>query len=301
MAESTPLPPNLFVFDSAPESSREFDVSDPEVVAMLEESQQSHFWFAARNRQILDFLRRDGLTPPRRILEVGCGTGTVLAALVGAGYEMAGVEMHPRLARLAAASNPANRIYSLDIEAPPTEFLRLAPFDGVGLFDVVEHIARPETLLRACAALVRPGGLLIGTVPALQALWSDYDSFGGHRLRYDRRLIRSLFQRAGLPAPRVSYFFQSLLPGILIQRMVIGRNRGSGDARRRVAQHLALDAPGPILNRVFAGVSAAERLLRRALPLGRVPGPSLWFSTRILDPDAVRSETRPRGRTDDRR
>lgn len=286
MNETTP--PNLFVFGSAPESSPDFDISDPEVVRMLEESQQRHFWFAARNRQILDFLRRDGLTPPARLLEVGCGMGTVLRALHHAGYETVGVEMHPSLARRAAAANPSIPIYSLDIEKPPPG-LPPSRFDAVGLFDVLEHVARPDRLLRSCAAALRPGGLLLGTVPAMPSLWSDYDAFGGHHRRYTRFSLRAVVEAAGLPAPRLSYFFHFLLPGILIQRMRIGRRRGDGDAKRRAAQHLALDPPGKSLNLALAAISEAERAVRRALPLDRVPAPSLWFSTRIPNPQTAQS------------
>jgi len=300
MGDSPEDPTNLFVFESAPESTPEFDISDPEVVRMLEESQRSHFWFRARNRQILHFLRRDGLPPPGRVLEVGCGTGTVLSALAGAGYQMAGAEMHPLLARRAASRNPGAEIYSLNVEAPPPQLLHRGPFDAVALFDVVEHLAEPEAFLRACAALLRPGGLLVGTVPALQMLWSDYDAVGGHRLRYDRRSIRALFTRAALPVPRASYFFQFLLPGILARRVFIGQGRVSDEARKLAAQHLALDAPGPTLNRALAGVCAIERLLRRAVPLDRVPGTSLWFSARMPSPESLRAASRPREHTGDR-
>jgi SAM-dependent methyltransferase len=280
--EAAPDPGNLFAFGSVSESASEFDISDPEVIRMLEESQRTHFWFPARNLQILEFLRREGLPPAARVLEIGCGTGTVLAALAGAGYCMSGVEMHHELARRAAARNPASRIYSLDVLAPPPEFLKEGLFDAVGLFDVVEHLARPEEFLRACVRFVRPGGLLVGTVPALRMLWSDYDGFAGHRLRYDKQELRKLFVRAGIPRPRASYFFQVLVPGMLARRLLVGRDRSSVEAQRRASQHLALDPPGKLWNGTFAALCALERRISRAIPLSVVPGTSLWFSARTI-------------------
>jgi len=277
-------PPNLAVFATASEDSAEFDIADPELVSMLEESQRRHFWFPARNRRILDFLRRDGVAPPARILEVGCGTGTVLSALARAGYAVTGIEMHERLARRAAEANPGSRIFALDLLHPPEVLLRLAPFDAVALFDVVEHLESPGALLRACAALVGDGGLVVGTVPALPVLWSDYDAYAGHRVRFVRRSLRRLLDGAGLPGARTAYFFQSLTPGMLARRLLVGRGAAASadDAMRRAAQHAALDAPGRAFNAAFAAACAAESALARGVSLlDAVPGASLWFSVRI--------------------
>ena len=157
-------PANLFILDSAAETSA-FDISDPELLRMLEASQASHFWFPARNRQILQFLRRDGIAPPARILEVGCGTGTVLSALARAGYRMTGVEMHPELARRAAAANPSVPIYSLNLFSPPEELAADGGggFDAVALFDVVEHLADPASVLRACTAGQKKNRIVIAS------------------------------------------------------------------------------------------------------------------------------------------
>lgn len=298
MADDLARPANLRLFPSSPASSSEFDISDPELVAMLEASQRAHFWFPARNLQIADFLRRGGAAPPARVLEVGCGTGTVLSSLRRAGYETVGVEMHADLARRAAAGNPGSSIYSLDVRNPPDEFLREPPFDVVGAFDVIEHLAEPEAALRACASLLRPGGLLVGTVPALPSLWSDYDAHAGHRLRYTAPALRALFARASLPMPRVSYFFQVLVPGMFGRRAMIGRSGRQDADRRRAAQHRALDAPGPLVNRALAAACAIERWIRRIVPsVDRVPGASIWFSVRVPNPGALRAERPPTGRT----
>lgn len=296
-----PEPANLLLFESAPEWSPEFDISDPELLRTLEASQDSHFWFDARNRQILDFLRRDAAPPPARVLEVGCGTGTVLSALSAAGYEMTGLEMHRQLARRAAEENPRSTIFSANILSPPPALVDRGLFDVIALFDVVEHLENAEEVLAACADLLRPGGSLVGTVPALRALWSDYDVFAGHRRRFDRRGLESVFARAGLPRPRSSYFFQTLLPGMLVRRMLVGRKRGeAADTEgRRAAHHRALDAPSPAINALFTAACGLERTVRRIVPGDGIPGASLWFSVRVNDPRSVRAERRSRERTGD--
>jgi 2-polyprenyl-3-methyl-5-hydroxy-6-metoxy-1,4-benzoquinol methylase len=284
-------PPNLTVADTVPESAADFDISDPELLRTLEESQKNHFWFRARNLQILQFLARDGVAPPAKILEVGCGSGTVLSALADAGYRACGLEMHRELATRAAVSVPRAAVFCANVFTPPAELRAQGPFDAVGFFDVLEHLAQPERVLHACARMLVPGGLLVGTLPALKALWSDYDAYAGHRLRYDRRALDTLFRSAGLAASRADYFFQALLPAMLVRRAVVGRRdlgqspgQGEDGERRRRAQHRALDVPGALASAALAAACGAERAARRILPLGSLPGASLWFSARVAAP-----------------
>src|SRR5205823_4178125 len=130
-------------------------------------------------------------------------------------------------------------------------------------------------------------------LPALSILWSDYDAFAGHRLRYDRRGVRALFARAGLPRARAAYFFQALLPGMLARRMLVGRGRARGDSGRRNAQHRALDAPSAAVNGLFSAACAAERAIRGGISLDPVPGASLWFSVLVSGPAGAGGERGP--------
>ena len=272
---------NLHVLASVPADASEYDVSDPEWVEMLAESQRRHFWFEARNRRILEFLRRDGVRPPARFLEVGCGTGTVLTALHEAGYAVEGAEMHEGLAADAARACPAASISVIDVRDPPPSYVKAGQFDAVGLFDVIEHVDDAGALLRACAKLVRPGGQVTGTVPALRILWSDYDEACGHRLRYTERELRAVLERAGLRPLRCEYFFQVLLPGLLVRRLLIGRRADlTVESRRRIFKD-SLRPPGAALNALLMSLCDAERAATRALKLGFAPGSSIWFSATV--------------------
>ncbi len=154
-------------------------------------------------------MRSVGFVPPRSILDVGCGTGTVLAHLVEQGFQADGVEMHYQLARQAAENCPRSILYCMDFLRDDDAIFD-ACYQAVGLFEVLEHVAEPTPFLRRCAEATEDGGLVMGTVPAFGALWSVVDELSGHYRRYDRGSMRLELEAGGLEVVRISYFFQTL-------------------------------------------------------------------------------------------
>ncbi len=150
----------------------------------------------------------------------------------------------------------------------------------VGLFDVLEHLDDPSAALAACVRRMGPGGLIVGTVPALMTLWSDHDAAAGHRRRYDVASVQTLLTESGLDVRACRYIFQSLVPGLLVRRVVLGRGAARTPERRRTVAHTSLRPPSPAVNALFGGICAAERALDRFMPLGTMPGTSVWFSAR---------------------
>jgi SAM-dependent methyltransferase len=89
-------------------------------------------------------------------------------------------------------------------------------FDGVGLFDVLEHLKEPDICLTEVSRVVRPGGLVLITVPAYRWLWSPHDELVGHERRYTVDGLRSDLVDAGLAVEWVSAFYGFLvLPGVV--------------------------------------------------------------------------------------
>src|SRR5262245_53429954 len=78
------------------------DGSEAALVEALLAAEARHFWHRTRNRLIVARLRRLGAAPGSRVLELGCGSGGVAAALARAGYAVAGVEGHRALLEAAA-------------------------------------------------------------------------------------------------------------------------------------------------------------------------------------------------------
>ena len=229
---------------------------DPAYVATHIEEDRRHWWFRGRLAVLLATLRR-WLPPGRvRLLELGCGTGNVLAAL-GEFGEAVGMEAHPDLAAAARAAG-------LDVRQgrlPDDLVVEPGWADGVLLLDVIEHLDDDVRALETGCRALRPGGLLVITVPAYPWLWSGHDVALGHRRRYTARGLSRMVERAGLTVVHASYFNTLLFPAVALTRVwkrLVGDP--SHDLRRS----------RPALNRWLERVFALERHLvpRAALPFG---------------------------------
>ena len=228
----------LVVVDAAAHRHDDYDL-DAEALAALWRMEERHFWHRARNRFILKEL--DELAPPARVLEVGCGSGAVSSALVRAGYRVVGVDTALVLVQKADARCP-----EATFVAGPLEQLSDGErdFDAVGFFDVLEHLDDPEALLRAAMARLKPGGLVLATVPALQRLFSSVDEAAGHKRRYEPGELAALFERAGLSRVRERGIFRAIRALVGSRRQLLTGERAPLTAAER-RQILVADARVP--------------------------------------------------------
>jgi SAM-dependent methyltransferase len=231
-----------------------------------------HWWFLGR-RRILESVLAGALADSprvaaRRIVSVGCGPPASLDWLLpfaGDRGVVVGLDSDPSGALRAAGPGGAPAGVKLVIgamEAPP---LRPGSCQAVLALDVLEHLDDDVRGLQEAARLVAPGGVLLVTVPALPSLWGSQDVVNHHRRRYTRPALAEVFRRAGLPAPRLSFFNSLLFPPIAAVRW--GR-RLLGSATADQSDFTGA-RPGP-LNDLLAGLFAAERhvLQRASLPVG---------------------------------
>ncbi len=96
-----------------------------------------------------------------RLLDVGTAGGSFLAVAKQTGWEAAGCEPNRWLCEWG------NKQYGLKI-VPGTIFdmkLPDAAFDVVTLWDVLEHTPDPKAVLKECARVLKPGGLLVVNYP----------------------------------------------------------------------------------------------------------------------------------------
>jgi 2-polyprenyl-3-methyl-5-hydroxy-6-metoxy-1,4-benzoquinol methylase len=112
----------------------------------------------------------------QRILELGCATGALGAALKARnGADVVGVEIDPDYAKQAAQRLDrvvvANAESFVRDEPTPPE----APFDCIIGADVFEHLVDPWTTLQLATGMLESGGTVVVSVPNvlyLPALWA---------------------------------------------------------------------------------------------------------------------------------
>jgi SAM-dependent methyltransferase len=159
--------------------------------------------------------------PPGRLLEVGSGHGSFLAACRARGYEVSGLEPHPSRARYVEEA------LGIKVEQAFLEETRLPPgsFDIVYHCDMLAHFPDPVASLHRMAALLRPGGVLfleVGILGGISPIWYKLIGsldLGPHLWLYSDRALRLLFTQSKLQIERIEYF--GLAPGV-----IIGKNGG---------------------------------------------------------------------------
>lgn len=264
------------VLSSLPAEAPGFDVRDAEALARLHLAELRHFWHRARRRFIVQELRALSVLPPARVLELGCGAGSVSLALAQEGYRVVGADGHRGLLELAHRRAPQAEYWQVDLADE-----RLAwparDFDAVGLFDVIEHLERPRPLLERALRALRPGGVLVGTVPAARTLWSPVDVSAGHQRRYEREELRAeLTTLEGARLLEVAPFFRVLYPLMWWQRRRLRRRTPAAASRANLA------LPRWPINGALEALLELERRAVAGIP--RVlPGASLWFAVRRRD------------------
>lgn len=220
-----------------------------------------HFWFEGRNALIIWSMRRF-LPGCASFLEIGCGTGFVLRGLREAFPAMALSASEVSVAGLAFAKLRLRDgvYYQMDARNIPFE----CEFDGVGAFDVLEHVDDDERAMAETYRAIRPGGCFVVTVPQHGWLWTDVDARSHHVRRYSRRDLEGKLRGAGFEIAWSTSFMTLLLPLIVASRFA-GVKPGGGCA---VEGELRI---GTMANRACAAAFAIERAAIRAgmtFPIG---------------------------------
>ena len=134
------------------------------------------------------------------------------------------------LKQTALGARPAAlRLVRGDVAALP---FAAATFDGAVCGEVLEHVADDAAAVAGLARALRPGGILVATVPAGRGRYNWLDRWAGHARRYELAELRALLEGHGFRVLRLHHwgFPFGLLYERLVQRPVLGRQARQGAA-----------------------------------------------------------------------
>jgi SAM-dependent methyltransferase len=119
--------------------------------------------------------------PGDRVLDLGCGSGELARTLAAAGLRVAGCDISQQMLMHAVRAHAASRREGC------AGWVRLAPawrrlpfasgvFDVVVAASVLEYVAEPAVVLHECARVLRPGGVVLYTIPDLRhpVRWAEW-------------------------------------------------------------------------------------------------------------------------------
>lgn len=246
---------------TAPSGTGPADVMDRMLEATAR-AEDDHFWFKGLRRSarvMLDATLRD-----RRlngIVDCGCGTGRNLDWLRQYG-SVVGVERAP--SGLAVARARRRPVVQGTVEALP---IASASVDLATSFDVLYCL--PDTVESAALVemmrVLRPGGLALFNVAALDILHGAHSTLTMEVRRYTRARLRARLEAAGFQVERMSYTNCATFPLTLAVRVW---DRWSGRAAQASDADLRVPA-APVNAALDVALRVEARLMRHVnLPVG---------------------------------
>ncbi len=180
------------------------------------ELEDTYWWFVARRRLVRSLIGKYAGTSPLKILDAGAGTGALMCSLADLG-EVWGCDISPDALAFCQQRGLEDLV---ECSVERLDFPDNA-FDVLTGCDVIEHVEDDNQALREFHRVLRPGGIAVLTVPALQWLWSPHDEVLGHLRRYHRKPLRRKLQAAGFEELKLTYVTSFLLPLMVVHRMWI--------------------------------------------------------------------------------
>jgi SAM-dependent methyltransferase len=177
---------------------------------------ESRHWFYAGKR---DIVRRwiDRVRPLGRndvLADCGAGTG-IFAADIMSTCRVIAIDDHEESLTLIR-----QRLGAAYVTQGTCTRLPLADrsVDVLTALDVIEHVEHDREALAEFGRVVKPGGIVVITVPALRLLWSDWDVALHHFRRYSRRALVDLVPAEYFDVVHCEYINAIALPLVLLVR-----------------------------------------------------------------------------------
>ncbi len=184
----------------------------------LEQKEETgtHFWYKARLALLIYLLEKAFLQRniERKILNIGCGTGT----------ENKEIQKFGQLTALDISQDALNEVKHDDCKVLlgniETIELKKDYFDGVCAFDILEHLDEDKLVMKKICDSLKTGGKLLFTVPSYQYLYGSHDIALEHKRRYNKKEVGHKLERAGFKLIEMGYWNSILFPLETVFRIV---------------------------------------------------------------------------------
>lgn len=230
----------------------------PGEYANLEKVERTH-WYYAGKRDIVKFWIQEtcGIHPNLRLLDCGAGSGAFAESL---SKEMTVIAMddHKESLEILERRIPRESVVCGSCTSIP---FPEDSFEIVAALDVIEHIPNDNLAVNEMVRVLRPGGIMVVTVPAMMCLWSDWDESLHHQRRYSKKSLRNLFQIPNLEILHSAYINTLAMPLVWLARKA--RLLGFGTASR-----VEDKTPPAVLNRLLRIAFVLPGCSRIQFPFG---------------------------------
>lgn len=166
-----------------------------------------------------------------RLLDIGCGNGSLIAALSRPEWECHGADTSGSGIKLARQAHPHIRFHCFDAQQDAlVSYYGRQSFDAIICTEVIEHVFAPRELARNVFRLLRPGGVFVVSTPyhgyaknlALAATGKMESHFtvlwdGGHIKFWSRKTLSALLHETGFRdlefcgVGRIPYIWKSMV------------------------------------------------------------------------------------------
>ena len=231
---------------------------------LLLRMQRDHFWYHGRHRLLLKVFQREsqrlrGGPENLRGIDLGGGCGGWLEYLHTHGRgQFAELALADSSLRALSLAGPVVGRFAQRYQVDLLDLAWSEEWDVVFLLDVLEHIPDHLQVLKQIRKVLRPGGLLFVTTPALKVFWSYNDDLAHHQRRYSKQDLRDLTAPSQLALLRADYFMFWLSPALLLSRLLTRPAANASADELQATLERTHRIPAPPINNFLKAVLATE-------------------------------------------
>lgn len=155
---------------STPTNSAQFSSSNVDPAELAKFSELAHRWWDTESEfkplhQInplrLAWIQTLAPLAGKKVVDIGCGGGILSDAMARQGAEVLGADLAVKslkVAQLHALEAGTQGVQYREISAEELAQEQAGQYDVVTCMEMLEHVPDPSSVVKACSALVKPGG-----------------------------------------------------------------------------------------------------------------------------------------------